>query len=125
MATKLAPVVTALSKPFPPRLSPCTIIDCRLIAEGVITAAKNVGLRIPLAVRLKGTKNAEAQKFMQAFAEANKDNMNISVVSEFNTNAADLPADKKGLLLHGLPGSTGGRTTDTRVRRSLDDLADA
>jgi len=58
-----------------------------LIADGVITAAKNVGLKIPVVVRLKGTNDGEANKIMTAFAEANKDKMNITVVNDFNTAA--------------------------------------
>lgn len=63
------------------------IIDCTLIADGVITAAKNVGLQIPLVVRLKGTNDAKANEIMSAFAEANKDSMNITVINDFNTAA--------------------------------------
>lgn len=58
-----------------------------MIADGVITAAKNVGLKIPVVVRLKGTNDDEANKIMTAFAEANKDKMNITVVNDFNTAA--------------------------------------
>jgi len=63
------------------------IIDCTLIADGVITAAKNVGLKIPVVVRLKGTNDTEANKIMTAFADANKGTMNITVVNDFNTAA--------------------------------------
>jgi len=34
------------------------IVGCDLIAEGVITAARNVGVQVPVVVRLEGT-NAE------------------------------------------------------------------
>ena len=38
------------------------IMRCDYIAEGVIKATKELGLKIPLVVRLKGTKEAEAKQ---------------------------------------------------------------
>jgi len=38
---------------------------CDYIAEGVIKATKELKLDIPLIVRLKGTKEAEAKKMIQ------------------------------------------------------------
>jgi succinyl-CoA synthetase beta subunit len=38
---------------------------CDYIAEGVIKATKELGLKIPLVVRLKGTKEEEAKKMIQ------------------------------------------------------------
>ena len=37
------------------------IMRCDYIAEGVIKATKELGMDIPLVVRLKGTKEAEAK----------------------------------------------------------------
>ena len=37
------------------------IMRCDYIAEGVINAAKELQMNIPLIVRLKGTKEAEAK----------------------------------------------------------------
>ena len=37
------------------------IMRCDYIAEGVINAAKELNMNIPLVVRLKGTKEAEAK----------------------------------------------------------------
>lgn len=37
---------------------------CDYIAEGVIRATKELGLSIPLVVRLKGTKEAEAKQYV-------------------------------------------------------------
>lgn len=37
---------------------------CDYIAEGVIRATKELGLTIPLVVRLKGTKEAEAKQYV-------------------------------------------------------------
>ena len=41
------------------------IVRCDLIAEGVITAVKNVGVKLPVVVRLEGT-NAEQARDMLA-----------------------------------------------------------
>ena len=38
------------------------IMRCDYIAEGVINAAKELSLTVPLIVRLKGTKEAEAKE---------------------------------------------------------------
>ena len=38
------------------------IMRCDYIAEGVIKATKELGLSIPLVVRLKGTKEVEAKE---------------------------------------------------------------
>ena len=37
---------------------------CDYIAEGVISAAKELQMNIPLIVRLKGTKEAEAKEYV-------------------------------------------------------------
>jgi succinyl-CoA synthetase beta subunit len=41
------------------------IVRCDLIAEGVITAVKKVGVRVPVVVRLEGT-NADKARAMLA-----------------------------------------------------------
>ena len=38
---------------------------CDVIAEGIIKAAKELELTIPLVVRLQGTKEAEAKKMIK------------------------------------------------------------
>ena len=40
---------------------------CDYIAEGVINAAKELSLTVPLIVRLKGTKEAEAKEGVPLF----------------------------------------------------------
>jgi len=40
------------------------IMRCDYIAEGVIKATKELNLKIPLVVRLKGTKEQEAKKYV-------------------------------------------------------------
>jgi succinyl-CoA synthetase beta subunit len=41
------------------------IVRCDLIAEGVITAAKNVGVQVPVVVRLEGTNAAQGLKMLE------------------------------------------------------------
>ena len=40
------------------------IMRCDVIAEGVVAAARNLGLKVPLVVRLEGTKVAEGKKIL-------------------------------------------------------------
>ncbi|MCP5327699.1 MAG: ADP-forming succinate--CoA ligase subunit beta [Steroidobacteraceae bacterium] len=40
------------------------IVRCDLIAEGVITAVKNVGVKLPVVVRLQGTNAEQARKML-------------------------------------------------------------
>jgi succinyl-CoA synthetase beta subunit len=40
------------------------IVRCDLIAEGVVAAAKEVGIEVPLVVRLQGTRSEEGQKIL-------------------------------------------------------------
>jgi succinyl-CoA synthetase beta subunit len=40
------------------------IVRCDLIAEGVVAAAKEVGIQVPLVVRLQGTRSEEGQKIL-------------------------------------------------------------
>ena len=42
------------------------IMRCDYIAEGVIKAASELDLQIPLVVRLKGTKEAEAKEMIRS-----------------------------------------------------------
>ncbi len=42
------------------------IVRCDLIAEGVVAAAKELGLEIPLVVRLQGTNAAEGREVLAA-----------------------------------------------------------
>lgn len=43
------------------------IMRCDYIAEGVIKATKELDLKVPLIVRLKGTKEAEAKSYVYSF----------------------------------------------------------
>ena len=40
------------------------IVRCDLIAEGIITAAKDVGIKVPVVVRLEGTNAEEGRKVL-------------------------------------------------------------
>jgi succinyl-CoA synthetase beta subunit len=42
------------------------IVRCDLIAEGVITAVKNVGVKVPVVVRLEGTNAEKAREMLAA-----------------------------------------------------------
>jgi succinyl-CoA synthetase beta subunit len=50
-----------------PSFSWTGIMRCDYIAEGVIKASKELALNIPLVVRLKGTKEAEAKQYAFIF----------------------------------------------------------
>ena len=41
------------------------IVRCDLIAEGVITAARNVGVQVPVVVRLEGTNAEQGLKMLE------------------------------------------------------------
>ena len=41
------------------------IVRCDLIAEGIITAAKDVGISVPVVVRLEGTNAEEGRKLLE------------------------------------------------------------
>lgn len=55
------------------------IMRCDYIAEGVIKATKELALNVPLVVRLKGTKEAEAKRYASRINGTNKSNLSISV----------------------------------------------
>jgi succinyl-CoA synthetase beta subunit len=40
------------------------IVRCDLIAEGVVAAAKEVGIEVPLVVRLQGTRSEEGREIL-------------------------------------------------------------
>jgi succinyl-CoA synthetase beta subunit len=42
------------------------IVRCDLVAEGVVAAAKELGVRVPLVVRLQGTNAAEGRKILES-----------------------------------------------------------
>lgn len=46
------------------------IMRCDYIAEGVIKAASELQMNIPLVVRLKGTKEAEAKAYVPVYAQS-------------------------------------------------------
>ncbi len=41
------------------------IVRCDMIAEGVIGAARDVGLHVPVVVRIEGTNAAQGRKLLQ------------------------------------------------------------
>ena len=44
------------------------IMKCDVIANGIVSAAKQVGLQVPLVVRLEGTNVEEGKKILRNLA---------------------------------------------------------
>ena len=63
-------------------------MKCDVIAQGVMDAASQVDLQVPVVVRLTGTNADIACEMLDKFAEDNKDRMNFEVISDFD-RAAD------------------------------------
>ncbi len=66
------------------------IMRCDVIAEGVLTAVKEVGLEVPLVVRLEGTKVAEGKKLI---AESG---LNVIPADDLDDAAQKIVAAVKG-----------------------------
>ena len=66
------------------------IMKCDIIAEGVVTAVKEVGLRVPLVVRLEGT-NVEKGKEIIA-----KSNLNVTSADDLDDAAQKIVKAVKG-----------------------------
>lgn len=66
------------------------IMRCDVIAEGVLTAVKEVGLQVPLVVRLEGTKVAEGKKLI---AESG---LNVIAADDLDDAAQKIVAAVKG-----------------------------
>lgn len=47
------------------------IVDCEMIAKGVLAAAKEVNLTIPLVIRLAGNNSDKGLKLVQEYSKAN------------------------------------------------------
>lgn len=62
------------------------IMRCDVIAEGVLTAVKEVGLTVPLVVRLEGTKVAEGKKMI------NESGMNVISADDLDDAAQKIVA---------------------------------
>ena len=64
------------------------IMKCDVIAQGVIEAAQQVDITVPIVVRLTGTNSDIACEMLDKFAEENKDRLKIDVIPDFD-RAAD------------------------------------
>lgn len=62
-------------------------MKCDVIAEGIIKAAQQVKVDVPIVVRLTGTNADIAFKLMSEFAEKNKDTIKVVVNKDFDTAA--------------------------------------
>lgn len=66
------------------------IMRCDVIAEGVLTAVKEVGLQVPLVVRLEGTKVAEGKKLIE------ESGLNVIPADDLDDAAQKIVAAVKG-----------------------------
>lgn len=64
------------------------IMKCDTIAKGVMEAANQVEINVPIVVRLTGTNAELACDMLGKFAEENKDRLTIEVIPDFD-RAAD------------------------------------
>ena len=66
------------------------IMRCDVIAEGVVQAVKDVGLKVPLVVRLEGTKVEEGKKII------NESGLNVIAANDLDDAAQKIVAAVKG-----------------------------
>jgi succinyl-CoA synthetase beta subunit len=66
------------------------IMKCDVIAEGVVTAVKEVGLRVPLVVRLEGTNVKEGKEIIA------KSNLNVTSADDLDDAAQKIVKAVKG-----------------------------
>ena len=66
------------------------IMKCDIIAEGVIAAVKEVGLKVPLVVRLEGTNAALGKKII------NESGLNVTSADDLDDAAKKIVAAVKG-----------------------------
>jgi succinyl-CoA synthetase beta subunit len=67
------------------------IVRCDLIAEGIIVAVKNVGVRVPVVVRLEGNRATQASKILQ------DSGLNIIAANSFDAAAIEVVKVAGGL----------------------------
>lgn len=75
------------------------IMKCDTIAEGIIKAAQEVGVKVPIVVRLAGTNAQLAVELVNKFNAENKGQFDISVSSDFDSSAELVCAKAKGASL--------------------------
>ncbi len=66
------------------------IMRCDVIAEGVVTAVRDVGLKVPLVVRLEGTKVEEGKKIL------NQSDVDVVAADDLDDAAKKIVAAVKG-----------------------------
>ena len=66
------------------------IMRCDTIAEGVLAAVREVGLEVPLVVRLEGTRVDEGKKLI------NESDLNVIPADDLNDAAQKIVAAVKG-----------------------------
>ena len=60
---------------------------CDIIAEGIIQAAENVGINMPVIVRLTGTNATEGMKMLKDYAAASNGKSNFITAKDLDTAA--------------------------------------
>ena len=63
------------------------IMKCDVIAQGVMEAASQVDIKVPIVVRLTGTNADIACDMLGKFAEDNKERLTIEVIADFDSAA--------------------------------------
>jgi succinyl-CoA synthetase beta subunit len=63
------------------------IMKCDIIANGVIQAAEQVKVDVPIIVRLTGTNADKAFKIVDEYSKKNKDKIKMLVISDFDKAA--------------------------------------
>ncbi len=66
------------------------IMRCDVIAEGVVAAVKDIGLKVPLVVRLEGTRVAQGKEIM------NKSGLNLIAADDLDDAAQKIVRAVKG-----------------------------
>ena len=62
-------------------------MKCDVIAQGVMEAASQLDIKVPIVVRLTGTNADIACDMLGKFAEENKDRLTIEVNADFDSAA--------------------------------------
>ena len=62
------------------------IVDCRIIANGIVTACKNLDLKVPIVARLEGNNGDEAKKILE------ESNLNLASADDMASAAKKVTA---------------------------------
>ena len=62
-------------------------MKCDIIAEGIMKAAEEVKVDVPIVVRLTGTNAEKAFKLLDEYSKKNKDKLKMIVIDDFDKAA--------------------------------------